>query len=301
MPKRTNRFQRLVTLLNASLGDNARVVESAMLSDKITGDLREVDIVIQTMASNYEVTIAIEVVGRSRKADSTWVESMHTKHLSLPTDKLVLVAEKGFYGPALKKAAFYGIEAISIESAMDTDWKLATELTASGFFNLITFRYNAYFVYTLPDGQREQIQVSVGTRIVQESNEFTLNEFIRFVLDSQVAKDALFPRIMSTDERYFWFSYTKPGILWTMDVDDETVPVIELRVGLEVEYVETPVEYATGHYRGTPFIEGVSSDNRSKLHFVMLRKPDGRCEGLFVDAAGIRKLTESKYQPVESN
>ena len=48
--------------------------------DKITGELREVDIVISTNVSGYEVNIGIEVAGRRRKADTPWVESMHSKH-----------------------------------------------------------------------------------------------------------------------------------------------------------------------------------------------------------------------------
>lgn len=80
MPRRSNRFQRLITLINGVLGTDAHVVESAMLPDKITGELREVDIVISTNVSGYEVNRAIEVAGRRRRADTPWVECMHSKH-----------------------------------------------------------------------------------------------------------------------------------------------------------------------------------------------------------------------------
>lgn len=103
MPRRSNLFHRVITLINASLAGYARVVESAMLRDKITGVEREVDLLITTNAAGYKVSIAIEVVSRARKSDTTWVESMHSKHASLPTDKLILVSEKGFHCPSIRE------------------------------------------------------------------------------------------------------------------------------------------------------------------------------------------------------
>jgi hypothetical protein len=58
MPRRSNLFQRLVLLINSSLAGNARVRESAMLTDKITGELREVDVLTTTNESSYEMQIA---------------------------------------------------------------------------------------------------------------------------------------------------------------------------------------------------------------------------------------------------
>jgi hypothetical protein len=127
MPRRSNRFQRLITLINGVLGTDAHVVESAMLPDKIIGELREVDILISTNVSGYEVNIAIEVAGRRRRADTPWVESMHSKHSSLPTNKLVLVAESGFTSTALKKATFLGIEQLQLKLL----WTLAGDLLLS--------------------------------------------------------------------------------------------------------------------------------------------------------------------------
>jgi hypothetical protein len=44
----------------------------------------------------YEIVVSVEAVGRSRRATVEWVEQMVSKHKDLPTNKLVLVAEKGF-------------------------------------------------------------------------------------------------------------------------------------------------------------------------------------------------------------
>jgi hypothetical protein len=130
MPRRSNKFQRLVALIHGCLGDSARVDESAMLPDKVTGELREVDVLIaSTVSSTYSIAIAIEVMGRERKADSPWVESMRGKHADLPIDKVVLVSERGFTRPAAEKAKRYGMEPVTIDAALHTDWGLAMRLT----------------------------------------------------------------------------------------------------------------------------------------------------------------------------
>lgn len=291
MPRRSNLFQRLVLLINGSLAGDARVLESAMVTDKISGKPREVDVLITTNASGYEVHIAIEVVARGRRADTPWVESMHSKHSSLPTDKLILVAENGFTSPALQKAKFHGIEAVTIETALAADWKLATELTATGFVELTYFKYSCAVIYESDGGTRQQVEVPSSSFITSESKQTTLDEFVRYVLSLQETKDALYPRITSMNERQFWFSYSKEGSLWDTEIEGTKVRVIELRVGLDIDHARTPVDFSTGKYRNTPFVSGVSTSQPNELQFVLLKKPDGTIEGRIVDALGVRKLT----------
>jgi hypothetical protein len=263
-----------------------------MVKDKITGAEREVDILIATDVSGYEVRIGIEVNGHARKADSPWVESMHSKHASLPTDKLILVAEAGFTAPALQKAAFYGIEAVTIDTALAADWALAAKLTATGFFELTNFKYSCAVIYESKDGERRQIEIPGSSRVTTGSSHTTLDDFVRHILNLPETKDTLYPRITSMNERQFWFSYTKPDGLWDAEVDGVKVRVIELRIGLDVDHTRTPVEISTGKYKNTPFVSGVSKPNPQELHFVLLNKSDGTREGAIVDALGVRKLTD---------
>ena len=64
MPKRTNPFQHLVALIEASIHvDFATVTESAELIDKTTGQLREVDIVINLSGLSHPLIIGVECRG----------------------------------------------------------------------------------------------------------------------------------------------------------------------------------------------------------------------------------------------
>jgi hypothetical protein len=154
MPKRSTDFQMLVTLINGCLRDSGKVEESALLVDKTSGEKREVDVLITSDIADYPVNISVEVRDRARKADITWVEEMHAKHSHLPTDKLVLVSRRGFSKRALDKAKFYGIEAITFEEALETDWDLATRMTSSGVMTVTTINYRCSAVCDHPGGKK---------------------------------------------------------------------------------------------------------------------------------------------------
>ena len=95
-----------------------------MLIDRVSGEQREVDVLVVAIAGGYSVQLGVEVISWARPADTPWVEKMRAKHENLSTDKLILVSEKGFYEPARRKAEFYGIEVLTLEEATEADWPL---------------------------------------------------------------------------------------------------------------------------------------------------------------------------------
>jgi hypothetical protein len=126
VPKRSNEFQHLVTLIERLLADSdARVTESKELTDNIIGKPREVDIVIERNDGVRNIVIGVECSGdsTSRPATVEWVERMWGKHSSLPTDKLVLVSQSGFTTSAKKKAEWWNITVLSLKQAQDYDWE----------------------------------------------------------------------------------------------------------------------------------------------------------------------------------
>lgn len=79
MPKRRNEFQRLVEAIHHQLGSGAAVSESCLLEDRVTHQLREVDIVIEATIAESSIRIGIECCDLSRKASVEWVERMCAK------------------------------------------------------------------------------------------------------------------------------------------------------------------------------------------------------------------------------
>jgi hypothetical protein len=103
----------VVEIIHRHMAEDATVEASAMLIDAVTGDEREVDVVIRSRPAGYELVISVEAVGRSRPATVEWVEQMLGKHKHLPTDKLVLVAQRGFSKQARRKAESGGAVPVS--------------------------------------------------------------------------------------------------------------------------------------------------------------------------------------------
>ena len=97
MPKRTNDFQALIALVERQLAaSGVRVVESEMLADRLTGELREVDVCVHATLSGKDVTLALECRDHKRKADQIWIDTLRGKYANLPVDKVIAVARAGF-------------------------------------------------------------------------------------------------------------------------------------------------------------------------------------------------------------
>ena len=109
MPKRTNVFQEIVTIIHEHMAGDAHVERSGYLRHRVTGRNREVDAVIRSKVAGHEVIVSVEAKGvekpaTARPVDVGWVEEYIEKHRNLPTTKLVLVSESGFTDAARKQA-----------------------------------------------------------------------------------------------------------------------------------------------------------------------------------------------------
>lgn len=291
MPKRTNAFQRLVTLLNATLAGHGHVVESAMLQDKVTHEDREVDILITAPAANYKVAIGIEVVSWSRPAGTPWIEHMRAKHDNLEIDKLILVSESGFTKPALVKARFYGIETLTVERALATDWSLLALLESTGIFEVTTLKYDCALICAFEDGAKERIVAPLDATFSIGGQAMTLDAFVRELVDQTEFRNALYPHIKDPGEHSFWLAYREPQGLWNINHEGRAGQVQELRVNLRVLRSESPVQIASGKYTDAPFITGISQPGTPTLQFVLVRKVDGTVSGVLVDKDGVRQLS----------
>ncbi|MFE3958557.1 hypothetical protein ACFXPS_30835 [Nocardia sp. NPDC059091] len=112
MPKRTNLFQQVIHTVYSHLSENVEVKESAMLRDRGTGQLREVDTTIETMVAGHPLIISVECRSdetkerdSDRKHGIEFIDQMYAKHRRLPTHLLILVSEKGFTNTAAPHAA----------------------------------------------------------------------------------------------------------------------------------------------------------------------------------------------------
>ena len=124
MPKRTNDFQDLIaTVYEQITPDGGKVTESGMVFDKDTNTLREVDILVEYRYAHHDFKIVIECRDRSRKDSIEWIDELVGKTSSLDVNKMVAVSKKGFSESAINKARLNGIDTLTVEEAVETDWK----------------------------------------------------------------------------------------------------------------------------------------------------------------------------------
>lgn len=127
MPKTGKSLEKLVSSLEKALGDSGNdFVESPKrLTDKITGKLREHDVVLTINQAHHQVIVAIECRDRSRPITVNEVEGFWKKCQDTGVDHGVIVSTKGFYNTARQKSDFLGIRCLDIEEVESFDWMLA--------------------------------------------------------------------------------------------------------------------------------------------------------------------------------
>lgn len=124
MPKRSNPFQHLIALIEKQLAPlGARVAESLMVRDRLTGDQREVDTAILVDGgAGRKLVIAIECRDHNRKQTVEFIDSLIGKYRDLEVDKVVAVSSSGFLAPAIEKSSKVGITTMTLEDAESVEW-----------------------------------------------------------------------------------------------------------------------------------------------------------------------------------
>lgn len=122
MPPRTNPFQKLILLIESQLaGPDTRVTESAMAPSQAKVE-QETDILIETRVHGRRIVIAIECRDHKRPCTVTWINEMNTKYTG-KANQVIAVSKSGFTRGALKTAAHFGIETLTLTEACSDDWK----------------------------------------------------------------------------------------------------------------------------------------------------------------------------------
>lgn len=144
MPARSNVFQDVIGILQRHFAQGAQVQESAMLTDKVIGIEREVDVVVTGSDAGRQVVVSVEATSHGRKATIEWVERMICKHADLPTNQLVLVSESGFTPEAKRKADAKGVTVLTPEAIDDgeADGAVAKGLASVWAKRVATTPYN---------------------------------------------------------------------------------------------------------------------------------------------------------------
>jgi hypothetical protein len=188
VPKRTNLFQDVVAIIHEHLAGDAVKEESAMLTNRLTGEQREVDVVLRAKVAGHETVIAVEATSGSSPVTAPWVESMVGRHANLPTDRLVLVSESGFTKQARKLAEAENVATITPEDISGDD-PAAEIMKAFPSLKPKTVELNVEPVkvaVTRPDGSRVWFKAPEDMDLVLDDGE-TIWSIERYVVNEITA------------------------------------------------------------------------------------------------------------------
>jgi hypothetical protein len=295
VPKRNQPFQRLIAMVVELVEDGEEVRESVEFPDPVTGQPREVDIVVVRGKLNGQpVRIGIECVDHSSsqkktkpKADVPWVEGQDNKHRRLGrVDKLLLVSKTGFWSTATQVAESLGHRAITPKITKSELADVLNELfwvrikVAEVSLKTATFsaaRPNDGF-QPVWEGGDPWYQTHDGsdripcTELYQKlSMQDVGNDLSHFFEDGPSTRDhtSTIDNPKHEGERVH--------LRMTNGHDEVVVPVDRIVVNVRVYSSETVKSNLTetGEYDGHPFLTGVTPIDGKDARFVVTDAPGG--------------------------
>lgn len=206
MPKRTNDFQKLVYLVRVNLAEGATVMESKMLTDRITKRKREVDVCIEGHVGGHPVIVSVECRDHKRIADVSWVDTMKAKHERLPTNALILASRSSFTPEARDVAAGYGIQTFSLAEVDEVDFPKLLGATSSLWTKSVTVTTEKVLVQVLPTSTLTAEAVAVMPDNLVYSSDGTelrqISSLVEMLLKSPRARDSL---LSEGKQDHVWF------------------------------------------------------------------------------------------------
>lgn len=128
----------------------AKVTSPDRITDKVTGELREVDASIRYKLGTCPVLVTIECRDRTSIEDVRWIEQLAEKTRSIGASITVAVTSTGFSEPAIRKAKALGIQTRILKDAAADDlvnWlkfhNVQLEMTEWGLAELALELYDA--------------------------------------------------------------------------------------------------------------------------------------------------------------
>lgn len=126
MPRKGKKFENEYAWLH-KINKDYKVASPAYLTDKITGEKREIDVLIQYKDDEGNLrSIGVECRDRKNNENVMWIEQLVTKKIDLGLDYMIATTTKDFSKTATEKALHYGV---IIEKAELLDSKLVEEKT----------------------------------------------------------------------------------------------------------------------------------------------------------------------------
>jgi hypothetical protein len=274
MPKRTNIFQRLVKLLHDRLDENWEVTESEMLCNRVTGEDREVDIVLRYKLGMHKIIVSIECTDTKRPVSSTWVEAMAKKHEFLPTSKLILWSASGFFKPAAITAEKLGIEIVSQNDNIDVEWAALSKILKEGSLKVVHSSFSFFIDVFDTNGEKIRLEGPYNYLFRGKDKEtfFTILQLREYVMNLQEVGTALLDHA-TNDKGDFWIRCEPRFECQVQKENGDWVEPFRIGFGIKAIVEETKAETRSIKYQNTVSTLGVGKLRNGSLEIFIEEKP----------------------------
>jgi hypothetical protein len=99
-------YQEAVAQLYEQLDDLGSVRRSVTIADKVTGQQRQIDVLVEIEAYGHVLRLVVDAKFRSEKIDVKDIEEVLALADAVRASQVAIVAANGWTGPAAKKAEF---------------------------------------------------------------------------------------------------------------------------------------------------------------------------------------------------
>lgn len=276
MPQRSNAFQTLIHLIEAQLApQGATVTESALLKDNQDGTEREIDVLVRIPAGDRELKVGIECRDHKRRADLPWVEAVKGKYEFLDVDRIVLVARQGFSRAAIARAKLWGIETLTIESAVRQDWsnRLHRVQSVKLILERVSYPGPANFVLETVVGKAFVGEVTVGFLTYPNGTRRTLREISQRAFETDERRNELAALTGRNAGQPIPVRMKFPSGTTLTDAAGTAWRVQELNLHIQVVREESITNLSFGKYNRTEVAHGEGAVGETKYQVVYTQKP----------------------------
>jgi len=269
MPRRSNKFQQLVYLIENQLADTATVEESVLFTDILTKKDVEVDIVIRQTVNGIPICIGIECTAVSRRATVEWVREMVGKHQTIPVDKTIFVSRSGFTRQAIERAEAENILPLTLEQANNLEWHdYLKQLTNLKLAAVKLSPTGGTVRFTPAEGAPENLKLIPSARVRVAENKFsgTFGQYIEALLRRSDVFESIIRKWLaqSDEQRKADFEITLDFNLHDrteIETSTDTWRVAEsLTVKIRAEIADTPLSLTGGSFSGHEIAYGTAAN-----------------------------------------
>jgi hypothetical protein len=242
--KKGRNLELLIKKIEDVLGkdSNQEVTSPCLLADKISGQLRELDVVVVMNNSHHKTVIAFECKDYSRPVGVSVVEAFQTKVKSCDINIAILVATKGFTKQAKLKAQFYNIHCFTLEEVDQLPQILGTAAVYLTRTEFKIVKVNAFLdgIENLELLDSRVIKAPDGTVV----NDKVLISNIENYLNSNHINGPL------VGEEYRFFKFKTPDFYIESEVLNRKVIVNRIEVAISMYSVNESFPFRKMAYKG---------------------------------------------------